>query len=495
MGQKPSRSRSAGYTRVATCDSNHTRTENTEDALACRGVPNWKKDFPVVGQGTLIFSIQRHSPFFIVIRPKLDPPQPGADQWISLEVYEKLARFKICQDNQVTVLKTVEGTVNNELVGYETDRKISYWLSYDRSRLVLKYGKGYRMEETTLMTYYFLRPDGQEVKNPEEVREKMKYLFSPMIRRVIEQYDVESKQEMIKDYSKRMQRPGFRGAAYQTTVLQTSCSDAEESKKLTLARSVLDIEGEVAFDRAPLVSNWSPFVLDSSKVSLLDLDSNRYTLSTNLPQACQELYENVSPEHVDLNWPPTPDDLMLTDAIRYSINTKGMCLYEKLKEKQGEFGPSSPTNQVYLRVTLGPYRGTSPGIPYVLEIWPKDCGSPIHNHGNSYAVIKVLHGGLTISIFNKHADIKEAIPIRTFDVHKGDLTWISPNWYQTHMLWNHTDDYCATIQCYQYSENDDCQWPYFDYVSSSNVIEEFLPNSDFTYREMKEKVMAEYRSQ
>ena len=476
---------------IALPDFNVYTTSGTLEKLSS---PNWKKDFPVVGQGTLIFSIQRHSPFFIVIRPKLDPPQPGADQWISLEVYEKLARFKICQDGKVTVLKTVEGTVNNELVGYEKERKISYWFSYDRSRLVLKYGKGYRMEETTLMTYDFLRPDGQEVKDPEKVREKMKYLFSPMIRRVIAQYDIENKQEMIKDYSKRIQHVGFRGAALAVLFAGKLTPEQTSKEAEALAESVIDIEGEVAFDKAPLVSDWSPFVLDSSKVSLFSLDSNKYTFSASLPQACQELYENVSPEHVDLNWPPTLDDLMLTDAIRYSINTKGMCLYEKLQEKQGEFGPSSPKNQVYLRVTLGPYRGTSPGIPYVLEIWPKDCGSPIHNHGNSYAVIKVLHGGLTISIFNKHADTKEAIPIRKFDVHKGDLTWISPNWYQTHMLWNHTDDYCATVQCYQYGRTDVSEWPYFDYVADTNEIEEFLPNSDFTFHEMREKVMAEYRA-
>ena len=38
--------------------------------------PNWVKDFPVVSQGTLIFSIERHSPFFIIIRPNLDAGQP-----------------------------------------------------------------------------------------------------------------------------------------------------------------------------------------------------------------------------------------------------------------------------------------------------------------------------------------------------------------------------------------------------------------------------------
>ncbi len=44
---------------------------------------------------------------------------------------------------------------------------------------------------------------------------------------------------------------------------------------------------------------------------------------------------------------------------RYSINTEGALLHSKLKTK------------AYLRITMGPGRGESPGIPYVLEIWPK----------------------------------------------------------------------------------------------------------------------------
>ena len=54
-----------------------------------------------------------------------------------------------------------------------------------------------------------------------------------------------------------------------------------------------------------------------------------------------------------------------------------------------------------MRVTLGTHRGFSPGIPYVLEIWPGGCESPIHNHGNAYAVIKVLHGAIKVTIYKK----------------------------------------------------------------------------------------------
>ena len=45
--------------------------------------------------------------------------------------------------------------------------------------------------------------------------------------------------------------------------------------------------------------------------------------------------------------------------FRFSINTEGALLNKILKKKP------------YLRITMGRGMGESPGIPYVLEIWPK----------------------------------------------------------------------------------------------------------------------------
>lgn len=35
------------------------------------------------------------------------------------------------------------------------------------------------------------------------------------------------------------------------------------------------------------------------------------------------------------------------------------------------------------------------GIPFVLEIWPAGHNSPIHNHGNAYGIVRMLHGDIT----------------------------------------------------------------------------------------------------
>ena len=257
-----------------------------------------------------------------------------------------------------------------------------------------------------------------------------------------------------------------------------------------------------------MVSDLSYLVKDSSSVNLSDLDSGKYIYSSSLPPECQSLYDNVTAANVDLDYQGPEDhkyNFKLSDAIRYNIVTTGCTLNKLIQSKATEFGPSNP-NQTYLRITLGKDHGNSPGIPYVLELWPKGHGSPIHNHGNAYAVIRVLHGGLNIRYYNKASvsvlpgdkfDDCDCVQPATkiigeFPVKKGDVTWISPNWYQTHMLWNNTNDYCATIQCYQYGTNDNINWPHFDYIKSCDIIGEFTPDSDFTFTKMKEIVMKEY---
>lgn len=120
------------------------------------------------------------------------------------------------------------------------------------------------------------------------------------------------------------------------------------------------------------------------------------------------LYQNVAAGLVDLNWQPDVGKYKLSDAIRHSITTKGCILRKKLDSKDPL---GDQTTEKYLRVTLGASAGQSPGIPYVLELWPAGNKSPIHNHGNAYAIIKVLHGGLTIKEFNKLKKVGNSCPV------------------------------------------------------------------------------------
>ena len=81
--------------------------------------------------------------------------------------------------------------------------------------------------------------------------------------------------------------------------------------------------------------------------------------------------------------------ISLTCFDRFSINTPECKLYETLQTKS------------YLRITIGPSARQSPGIPYVLEIWPAGSQSPVHNHGSTYAIVKVLYGTIENRTFNK----------------------------------------------------------------------------------------------
>ena len=235
------------------------------------------------------------------------------------------------------------------------------------------------------------------------------------------------------------------------------------------------MEKKVSFYPHPLTQNWSPLVLDSSRATLDMLSTNHFTMSANLPATCRELYENVGSAGVAL-------EPRLCDAINYSINTRDKILNTKLKKRQ------------YLRVTVGSGRGSSPGIPYVLEIWPAKSESPIHNHGNAFAVIKVLYGAIKVTVYNKTWDgEKNQEELMNFTAIQGDVTWMSPNWFQTHKLRNESDQlFCATIQCYKYGEDDKLMWPYFDYLEG-NTVKEFLPHSDFEFTNMRARVLEEYR--
>lgn len=449
---------------------------------AANHAATWYKYYPLHGQGIMVFNILRKSPFEIVIRPE---EQKSTSEWLSLAIHRNKAEFKL-GGKQDKVLAQVK----KDGVGYDPEEITSYWFSFNRDGLALKYGKGYFMEETTLLSFDFIANLTKDEEMKE--RDKMSYLFSPKVHKTVELYDIQPKNFLIDIYALSMIRRNQLLKSYthmkSNDIAQLhGPSMSNEDKKLLKSQEgmrsqkeaggIVSIEKKVDFYPHPLVSNWPFAVLDSSQVSLFELDQNNYIPSASLPAECLELYSNVSAVNVDLNWTPSYQKYKLSDAIRHSFKKGVLC--EKVEKKKMK----------YLRVTLGPSRASSPGIPYVLELWPKNNGSPIHNHSSAYAVIRVLYGGLRVEVYNK--DMKEKI--KQVDVREGDVTWISPYWYQAHRLFNDTDDFCATIQCYKYGQRDKSMWPYFDYVDD-HIIEEFLPDSDFTFTELYDRVLEEYKA-
>jgi quercetin dioxygenase-like cupin family protein len=176
-------------------------------------------------------------------------------------------------------------------------------------------------------------------------------------------------------------------------------------------------------------------------------------------------------------------------AIEHSILTTGCWCYETLKKKASEFGKSNP-NETYLRITLGQNNGESPGVPYVMEIWPPGHYSPVHNHAGANAIIRVLRGTISVSLYS-HLGAPE--PFGTENFSKGDVTWISPTLNQTHKLKNNGTKTCITLQCYMYAKGDHEHYEYFDYVEDgTGLIKQYEPDSDMDFVKFKNLMKKEW---
>jgi predicted metal-dependent enzyme (double-stranded beta helix superfamily) len=229
-------------------------------------------------------------------------------------------------------------------------------------------------------------------------------------------------------------------------------------------------------------------VVPHDTITMEEMAYGRVTVPASLTPTCQKLYDNVAGASFLLDTPDFPD---FSAAIKASILDKenGWCA-QVLKKKASEFGKDDP-DMTYLRITLGTNQGESPGIPFVMEIWPSNNYSPVHNHGGSDAVIRVLHGEITVSLYRFLAP-EETIPFATKTFAKDDVTWISPRLNQVHQLHNlNPEEPCITIQCYLYSANNDTHWPYFDYIGEGD-IEHFDPNSDADFLTFKRTMQEEW---
>lgn len=275
---------------------------------------------------------------------------------------------------------------------------------------------------------------------------------------------------------------------------------------------VLSLQGDapkphikkIIIDRYPIVYDLPPIIADNNELTLLDIDINSKTSIANLNPVCQRLYANIAGPAIKVNDKTFPD---FTDAIEWGIKEPTSMIHKRLLAKSGEFSgggkPKDPPTEVdkttYLRVTLGLDEGRSPGIPYVMEIWPAGHQSPIHNHGEAYAVIKVLHGEIHSSYFK---DLKEdkPIPYRVEKFEAGNVTWMDPEHYQVHQLRNrHPTQVCVTIQCYGYSAKQNQHDETFTYLTEqggkpTKDTDKFVPDSDWAFHVFRKELKAEWEA-
>ena len=244
------------------------------------------------------------------------------------------------------------------------------------------------------------------------------------------------------------------------------------------------------------VTNKIPLVVkDTHELTMEHIANTAYMPKANLPPVAQKLYDCIAGKQFVLNTPDFPD---FTQAIEYNIRTPGMWCYNKIRDKSKEFNPDKPNIlETYLRITLGQNNGESPGIPYVMEIWPSGHYSPIHSHANANAIIRVLNGSINVSLYPflcAEADGVKPFGISNFST--GDITWITPTLNQIHKLRNlDSNPYtCITIQCYMYPGRDNGHYDYFDYLGDEGVQHQYEPDSDMDFLDFKKKIREEWEA-
>lgn len=231
----------------------------------------------------------------------------------------------------------------------------------------------------------------------------------------------------------------------------------------------------------PVTQNIPLKVKNTNELTMEDIAKHTYMPKPNLSITSQKLYDCIAGTQFQINTPDFPE---FSKAIEYSIQTPGLWCYQKLLDKSTEFDPKKPNPlETYLRITLGQNNGESPGIPYVMEIWPPNHYSPVHSHANANAIIRVLHGDIHVKIFpfltRKQDTIKE---FACADFTEEDITWISPTLNQTHQLVNQNQTKtCITIQCYMYEESNEKHYDFFDYLDADNNLKQYEPDSDMDF--------------
>jgi hypothetical protein len=396
-------------------------------------------EFPVSGQGTVSFTLNTGQPFRIVLASQTNP----GGTLLALEV--GLSRTTLCMGNDTSERGVIQQTTDPKAL-LDADTVVSYWLSVDSENGWVRFGKGEMLPRCTVFEVPLMR---------------LEHAFQAPV--------TDSSAVAHPEMDEPLRALRYIGLA----------TPASQPLPTVLAHFLWP---------TPVVFAPSPRLLSGDAITLENLARNDATTSARLPSACQELYASVAGAAIELDTADFPD---FSAAINHSISTLGCLCYERLQQKAGDFG--KPNKQTNLRITFGPNQGDSPGSPFVLEIWPGNHYSPVHDHGGACAVIKVLHGDIWVELYPElNPKLIDYFEEAVF--HKGDVTYLAPGCHQVHRMVNRNPSgrMAVTFQCYRYPDDDVVRWEYFDYIADGEV-QPFEPNSDWQYLEFREMIHAEWQ--
>ena len=344
-------------------------------------------------------------------------------------------KIEISNENLNIVIqaeKTQPPILVNSKTGLISAKNVFYWVSLDSQHQSIKFGIGEARPETLKFAYNLLTDSGN-IEQPQSFR------------------------------------------TYKTFF-----------ESLSTIRTISNIKS-LKILRDPIINPVPLKIKRIDELTMSDIAECKYLPSAFLTPINQQLFNCISGKNFVLDDDDFPD---FSKAIQYSIVTEGCWCNKRLQEKSTEFNPDKPNlNETYLRITLGRNSGESPGIPYVMEIWPSNHYSPVHSHADSNAIIRVLHGRINVTLF---PFLGATEPFGDADFEKDDITWLSPDLNQIHQLRNKTDEVCITIQCYMYDLNNEKHYDYFDYIDDDKNIVQYEPDSDMDFVRFKKLIKNEW---
>lgn len=140
----------------------------------------------------------------------------------------------------------------------------------------------------------------------------------------------------------------------------------------------------------------SLFIMTGQDISLLEQELGLYANPANLPAVVQNLYSKVAGPCAEIVL-ETLDFHGFSEVVQRSYIAPKLIGHKLYVTKSTRFGKHDLPRS-YLRITLNYNLCKSPGIQYVLEIWPAGHYVLIHDHGDANGVVKMCLNGSSVEM-------------------------------------------------------------------------------------------------
>ncbi len=156
-------------------------------------------------------------------------------------------------------------------------------------------------------------------------------------------------------------------------------------------------------------------------------------------------------------------------------------LKDRLLAKQNLFQGKRDLASNYLRLeAIVPH----PSVGALIEIWPLAHRSPIHAHGGSVGVIKILYGKILIEFFTQletHDQSRKKIEPKPFGemiFHEGQATFLTSEINAIHRLNQIASDSDFSVSLQIYMRGKQKEFPYLD---KNLTVQSLVPKVDLDY--------------